>query len=96
MEQVRVNLTLEQEIWQKFGELIPNRKKSKIINELLKKEIKKRIRQNEENELSLAFREASMDKERGSAINSWHYCPVNSVVISDSYLFTCPPTCSFA
>ena len=71
MEQVRVNLTLEQEIWQKFGELIPNRKKSKIINELLKKEIKKRIRQNEENELNLAFREAAMDKERGSAINPW-------------------------
>jgi len=71
MEQVRVNLTLEQEIWQKFGELIPNRKKSKIINELLKREIKKIIRQNEENELNLAFQEASMDKERRSAISVW-------------------------
>ncbi len=71
MEQVRVNLTLEQEIWKKFGELIPNRKKSKIINELLKKEIKKRIRQSEENELNLAFQEASMDKERRSDISLW-------------------------
>ena len=26
----------------------------------------------------------------------YHCCPVNSGVISDSYLFTCPPTCSFA
>jgi hypothetical protein len=71
MEQVRVNLTLEQEIWKKFGELIPNRKKSKIINELLKKEIKKRIRQSEENELNLAFQEASMDKERRSDTSLW-------------------------
>ncbi len=71
MEQVRVNLTLEQEIWKKFGELIPNRKKSKIINELLKKEIKKRIRQSEENELNLAFQEASMDKERRKDISLW-------------------------
>jgi len=71
MEQVRVNLTVEQEIWKKFGELVPNRRKSKIVNELLKKEITRRIRESEENELSLAFQEASMDKERQGAISAW-------------------------
>ena len=40
MEQVRVNLSLEQEGWERFSALVPNRKRSKIINELLKKELK--------------------------------------------------------
>ena len=36
MSQVKVNLTLEQDIWEEFGKLVPNRKKSRIINELIK------------------------------------------------------------
>ena len=34
-------------------------------------------------------------KKRGWNMQS-HCCPVNSGVISSSYLITCPPTCSFA
>jgi len=71
MEQVRVNLTLEREIWKRFGELVPNRKKSKFINDLLKNEIAKKIRQNEEETLRTAFEEASKDKERQTTIKEW-------------------------
>ena len=41
MQQVRVNLTFEREMWTKFGELVPNRKKSRIVNDLLKNEVAK-------------------------------------------------------
>ena len=71
MEQVRVNLTLERQIWKRFGELVPNRQKSRVVNELLKDEIKRKIRQKEEKALSLAFAEASVDKERQTAIRGW-------------------------
>ena len=71
MEQVRVNLTLEQKVWEKFSTLVPKRKKSKIINELLKQEVEKINRQNEEKTLILAFQEASKDKERLSVISEW-------------------------
>ena len=55
VEQVRVNLTLEREIWEKFSTVVPNRKKSSIVNELLKKEVERVIRQNEEKALTVAF-----------------------------------------
>ena len=71
MEQVRVNLTLEREVWEKFNTFVPNRKKSKIINELLKEEVERLIQLNEEKALSLAFQEASKDKQRLSAIREW-------------------------
>ena len=71
MEQVRVNLTLEREVWQKFSTFVPNRKKSKIINELLKEEVDRLIRLNEEKALSIAFQEASKDKQRLAAIREW-------------------------
>ena len=71
MEQIRVNLTLEKEIWQKFSKLAPNRKKSKIINQLLNQEIKKINRQNEEKLLASAFQEAAKDKNRLKDIDEW-------------------------
>ena len=72
MEQVRVNLTLEKETWESFGELVPNRKKSKFINDLLKSEIAKRIRQNEDKALRMAFEQASKDRERQATIRDWN------------------------
>jgi len=42
MEQIRVNLTLEREIWERFSKLVPNRQKSRVVNELLKSELTKR------------------------------------------------------
>jgi len=72
MEQVRVNLTLEKEIWESFGQLVPNRKKSKFINDLLKSEIAKRIRQNEDKALRMAFEQASKDRERQATIREWN------------------------
>ena len=71
MEQIRVNLTLEKEIWQTFSKLAPNRKKSKIINQLLNQEIKKINRQNEEKLLASAFQEAAKDKNRLKDIDEW-------------------------
>jgi type IV secretory pathway component VirB8 len=71
MEQVRVNLSLEQEVWERFSALVPNRKKSKIINELLKKEVKNIIHRSEEKELRVAFQEASKDTQRIKSIKEW-------------------------
>lgn len=71
MEQIRVNITLEKEIWRNFGELVPNRKKSKIINQLLEQEIKKINRQNEERLLASAFQEAAKDRNRLKEIDEW-------------------------
>ena len=71
MEQKRVNLTLEKELWQTFNTLVPQRKKSKMINELLKKEIEKIKRRNEEKILASAFKEAAKDKVRNAVICEW-------------------------
>jgi len=71
MEQKRVNLTLEKDLWQTFNTLVPQRKKSKMINELLKKEIEKIKRRNEEKILASAFKEAAKDKERNAVICEW-------------------------
>ena len=71
MERVRVNITLEQAIWEKFSALVPNRKKSHIINELLKQEVDKITRKAEERALAAAFKEASKDKERMAVIAEW-------------------------
>jgi hypothetical protein len=71
MVPIGVNLTLEQKVWRKFSILVSNRKKNKVINELLKKEIDKISRLNEENALNLAFKEASKDKKRLTAIREW-------------------------
>lgn len=71
MERVRVNITLEQAIWEKFSALVPNRKKSRIINQLLKQEVDKITRKAEERALAVAFREASKDKERMAVIAEW-------------------------
>ena len=80
MEQIRVNLTLERETWEKFGELVPNRRKSRVVNELLKREILKKIRKNEEKALSLAFAEAATDKERQGDIDDWNTLDTDHLV----------------
>ncbi len=71
MAQIKVNLSLEKEVWEKFTELVPNRKKSHIINELITKEVKQRLREKEKSELALAFQMAANDKTRLSAIQEW-------------------------
>ncbi len=71
MDQVRVNLTLDGAAWEAFGSLVPKRKKSAIINELLKGKVESLKRQQEEQSLSAAFREASEDLERQAAIQEW-------------------------
>ena len=72
MEQIRVNLTLERETWERFGEFVPNRQKSRAVNELLKNEVTKKLREKEEKELSLAFAQAAEDKGREAAIKDWN------------------------
>ena len=71
MAQVKVNITLDESVWQRFGNLTPKRKKSRIINKLIKNEIDKIERENEEKELISAFQEASFDKERLEALREW-------------------------
>ena len=71
MELIRVNLTLSQEVWGQFSILVPMRKKSKIINELLKKEVEKITRRKEEQTLASAFEEASKDKGRQKILKDW-------------------------
>jgi hypothetical protein len=71
MDQVRVNLTLDETVWGAFVRMVPKRKKSMIINELLKREVEKITHQQEEQSLNAAFREASDDPERQAAIQEW-------------------------
>lgn len=71
MDQVRVNLTLDKTVWGAFARMVPKRKKSMIINDLLKGEVERIKRQQEEQALSAAFREASEDRERQAAIQEW-------------------------
>ena len=71
MEQIRVNLTLEKEVWQAFDRIVPQRKKSKVINELLKKEMKNIKREKEQETLAKAFEEASMDRQRLASVREW-------------------------
>lgn len=54
-----------------FARMVPKRKKSAIINDLLKGEVERMKRQQEEQALSAAFREASEDQERQAAIQEW-------------------------
>ena len=56
---------------QRFSNLIAKRKKSLNINKLIKKEIDKIERKNEEKELNSGFQEASFDKERLEALSEW-------------------------
>ena len=71
MEQVRVNLTLEKEVWNAFDTLVPQRKKSKMINELLKREIEKIKRRKEEKTFASVFKEAAQDRDRLAASDEW-------------------------
>lgn len=71
MGQIRVNLTLEKEIWQTFNRLVPQRKKSKTVNELLKREIESIKKRKEREALASAFEEASRDKSRLAEIQEW-------------------------
>jgi hypothetical protein len=71
MDQVRVNLTLDETVWGAFARMVPKRKKSLIINDLLKREVERIKHQEEEQALSAAFREASEDPERQAVIQEW-------------------------
>ena len=71
MDQVRVNLTLDKEVWQALDSLVPHRKKSKVVNDLLKKEIQNIKQQEERKTLALGFEEASKDKSRLAAVAEW-------------------------
>jgi len=71
MNQVRVNLTLDGTVWETFARMVPKRKKSKIINDLLKGEVERIKRQQEDQSLTAAFLEASEDLERQAAIREW-------------------------
>ena len=76
MEQVRVNLSLEKEVWIKFGEYVPKRKKSEIVNELLKREIKKMNWRKKEAELAAAFKEAAGDETRSALCAEWAHLDI--------------------
>ena len=71
MELVKVNLTIEQSVWEKFSNMVPKRKKSQIINKLLKEEINKVEKQKEMHKLLLGFQEASEDQDRLAEIKAW-------------------------
>jgi len=71
MDQVRVNLTLEKAVWQTFNRLVPQRMKSKMVNELLKREVEKIKKQKERQIFASAFEEASRDKSRLTEIREW-------------------------
>ncbi len=71
MSHIRVNLTLDEDVWEKFDELVPKRKKSVTINKLLKDEIERIKCIRAEQALAAAFREASEDPERSQVLQEW-------------------------
>jgi metal-responsive CopG/Arc/MetJ family transcriptional regulator len=71
MELIRVNLSLEKEVWCAFDALAPKRSKSRIINQLLKQEIDKLNRQRETEALAPAFKQAGKDKKRIASLKEW-------------------------
>ncbi len=73
MDQVRVNLTLDEDVWGKFKQMVPKREKSRAINELLKQEVAKMEHLREQQALAAAFKEASKDPERLAAIREWEF-----------------------
>ena len=72
MSQVRVNLTIDESVWRRFSSLMPQRKKSRYINNLIRKEIDRIEKENEEKELVAGFREASLDKDRSEELREWN------------------------
>ena len=68
---IRVNLSLEKEVWNAFDTLAPKRCKSRFINQLLKQEIQKLNREQGLDELSSAFQEAAKDRKRLATIREW-------------------------
>ena len=71
MELIKVNLSLEKEVWCAFDALAPKRSKSRIVNQLLKQEIDKLNRAKETQLLASAFKQAVQDKERTTSIKEW-------------------------
>jgi hypothetical protein len=71
MKAVKVNITIEETVWREFSDMIPPRKKSRAINELIKREISRISREREEQELALAFRNAAGDKDRLGITKDW-------------------------
>lgn len=62
---------MEKEVWKAFDTLVPQRKKSKMVNDLLKKEIERIKSRKEEKVLASAFKEAAQDRERLEALDEW-------------------------
>jgi hypothetical protein len=73
MELIRVNLSLEKEVWCAFDALAPKRSKSRIINQLLKQEIDKLNQEKEMEALASAFKQAAKDKNRMASLKEWEY-----------------------
>jgi hypothetical protein len=71
VDSVRVNVTLEGDVWERFSALVPKRRKSGLINELIKKELDRIAHQREEETLAAAFREAASDRKRLAATRDW-------------------------
>lgn len=71
MSHIRVNLTLDEDVWGNFVKLVPKRKKSVTINKLLKDEIERIKSIQAEQALAAAFRAASEDPKRGQVIQEW-------------------------
>lgn len=77
MNQVRVNLVLEKDVWNTFRQIVPKREKSRVINQLLKEEIKKIAYHREQQVLASAFEEASKDTNRLTVIREWESLDVD-------------------
>ena len=71
MDLIRVNLSLEKEVWCAFDALAPKRNKSRIVNQLLKQEIDKLNRAKKMELFASAFRQAAKDEERTTSIKEW-------------------------
>lgn len=71
MKPNRVNLSLDNDLWQEFKRLVPERQRSKTVADLIRVEIQRRRKQERRESLRQSFKEASHDKERWEEAVEW-------------------------
>jgi metal-responsive CopG/Arc/MetJ family transcriptional regulator len=78
MKPSRVNLSLDNELWQEFKRLVPERQRSKTVADLLRAEIQRRRKEERRESLRQSFEEAAHDKERWQEAAEWEHLDVEA------------------
>ncbi len=67
----RVNLSIRQDVWKEFEDLVSGRKKSAVVTKLLEDEIARIKEEKWRDELARSFKEMANDEERRKEAAEW-------------------------